>query len=58
MEMEQTVADALPDEKPAAPGMPVAPVSPKEFVEKAKEKKPMDLEAIIKMYEENSKKNR
>ena len=28
------------------------------FVEKAKEKKPMDLEAIIKMYEENSKKNR
>jgi hypothetical protein len=28
------------------------------FVEKAKEKKPMDLGAIIKMYEENSKKNR
>ena len=37
MDMEQTVADALPDEKPAAPGMPAAPVSPKELVEKAKE---------------------
>jgi len=37
MEMQQTVADALPDEKVSLPGMPPAPVSPKEFVEKAKE---------------------
>jgi hypothetical protein len=37
MEMQQTVADALPDEKVSLPGMPAAPVSPKEFVEKAKE---------------------
>ena len=37
MGMEQTVADALPDEKPAVPGMPAAPVSPKEVVEKVKE---------------------
>ena len=29
-----------------------------EIAERTKEKKPMDLEAIIKMYEENSKKNR
>ena len=28
------------------------------FAERAKEKKPMNLEAIIKMYEEESKKNR
>lgn len=37
MDMQQTVADALPDEKAAVPGMPPAPVSPKEFIEKAKE---------------------
>ena len=37
MEMQQTVADALPDKKVSLPGMPAAPVSPKEFVEKAKE---------------------
>jgi len=29
-----------------------------EIAERTKEKNPMDLEAIIKMYEENSKKNR
>ena len=37
MEMQQTVADALPDEKVSLLGMPAASVSPKEFVEKAKE---------------------
>ena len=37
MGIEQTVADALPDEKVSVPGMPAAPVSPKEIVEKAKE---------------------
>ena len=37
MDMQQTVADALPDEKADVPGMPPAPVSPKEFIEKAKE---------------------
>jgi len=37
IDMQQTVADSLPDEKPAVPGMPPVPVSPKEFVEKAKE---------------------
>ena len=37
LDMQQTVADTLPDEKAAVPGMPSAPVSPKEFVEKAKE---------------------
>ena len=37
MGMEQTFADALPDEKISVPGMPAAPVSPKEVVEKAKE---------------------
>ena len=35
MDMQQTVADSLPDEKFSVPGMPTAPVSPKEFVEKA-----------------------
>ena len=34
-DLQQTVADSLPDEKPSIPGMPTAPVSPKEFVEKA-----------------------
>ena len=37
LEMEQTFADSLPDEKPSLPGMPTAPMSPKEFVEKVKE---------------------
>ena len=37
MGMEQPVADALPDEKVSVPGMPAAPVSPKEVVEKVKE---------------------
>ena len=37
MEMQQTVADSLSDEKATLPGMPSAPFSPKEFVEKAKE---------------------
>ena len=37
MEIQQTVADSLPEEKASLPGMPEAPVSPKEFVEKAKE---------------------
>ena len=37
MDMQQTVADVLPDEMAVVPGMPPAPVSPKEFVEKAKE---------------------
>jgi len=37
LEMQQTFADTLPDEKFALPGMPAAPVSPKEFVEKMKE---------------------
>lgn len=34
MEMQKTVAETLPDEKPAMPGMPAAPVSPKEIAEK------------------------
>ena len=37
LEMEQTFADSLPDEKASLPGMPTAPMSPKEFVEKVKE---------------------
>ena len=37
MDMQQTIADTLPDEKFSLPGMPSAPISPKEFVEKAKE---------------------
>jgi len=36
-EMQQTFADTLPDEKFALPGMPAAPLSPKEAMEKLKE---------------------
>ena len=36
MDIEQTVVDSLPDEKVSVPGMPVAPVSPKEIAEKEK----------------------
>lgn len=39
MEMEQTFVDMLPDEAISLPGLPACPVSPKEFVEKAKELK-------------------
>ena len=37
MEMEEKVADTLPEELPTPPGMPAAPVSPKEIVTKVKE---------------------
>lgn len=36
MEMQQTFADTLPDEKVSLPGLPTSPLSPKEFVEKMK----------------------
>ena len=37
MDMQETVADNLPDKKVSLPGLPASPVSPKEFVEKVKE---------------------
>jgi hypothetical protein len=37
IEMQKVFAESLPDEKIAAPGMPVPPLSPKEAVEKAVE---------------------
>ena len=37
LEMEDKVAEALPEQLPTPPGMPASPVSPKEVISKVKE---------------------